>query len=101
MQRLRSLFAPVAVIGMAHVAGGVAALFAPGAAHVSGLAGLTMLGLWPGFTAFLLIIVGLMAICSRMRRGLAIAGASDGPSFRNGNNMLILFGHSVSLSLFY
>jgi hypothetical protein len=66
MQRLRSLFAPVAVIGMAHVVGGVAALFAAGAAHVSGLAGLTMLGLWPGFTALLLIIVGLMAICSRM-----------------------------------
>lgn len=69
MQRARAFFAPVAVIGLAHVVGGIAALVAPGAAHVSGLAGAVMLGSQSEFTGFMLIIVGTMAILSRLCPG--------------------------------
>lgn len=65
MQRVRALFAPVAVIGVAHVVGGVAALAAPKAAQVSGLAGVTMLGAPAKVVGFVLVMVGIMAIMSR------------------------------------
>jgi hypothetical protein len=61
----RAFFAPVGVIGLAHVVGGVSALAEPKAANVSGLAGMTDLGAEPVFTAFILIIVGVMAVVSR------------------------------------
>lgn len=66
MQRLRSFFAPVGVISVSHIVGGTAALIAPKAANVSGLAGMTVLGSPPEFTGFILIITGLMAIYSRV-----------------------------------
>jgi hypothetical protein len=65
MQRVRSFFAPVGVIGLAHVVGGVAALVAPQAAQVSGLAGMTMMGSPAPFTSFILVTVGAMAVGSR------------------------------------
>lgn len=65
MQRIRAFFAPVGVIAIGHIAGGTAALIAPQAAQVSGLAGMTMLGSPPEFTAFILLITGIMAVASR------------------------------------
>lgn len=64
MWRVRALFAPVSVIGMAHVVGGVAALAAPEAAQVSGLSGVTMLSASPEVTGIMLVAVGGAAIAS-------------------------------------
>jgi hypothetical protein len=62
----RSLFAPVSVIGAAHVIGGAAVIAAPEAAKVSGLAGPMMTGVGPYPLAIILVIVGVLAIWSRM-----------------------------------
>jgi hypothetical protein len=63
---LRSLFAPVSVIGAAHVVGGVAVIAAPESAKVSGLAGPMMTGIEPGALALVLVVVGVAAIASRL-----------------------------------
>jgi hypothetical protein len=63
---LRSLFAPVSVIGAAHVFGGVAVIGAPEAAKVSALAGPMAMGLSEGWLAVILVSVGVAAIASRV-----------------------------------
>jgi hypothetical protein len=63
---LRSLFAPVSVIGAAHVFGGVAVIGAPEAAKVSALAGPMVTGLSEGWLAVTLVSVGVAAITSRV-----------------------------------
>jgi hypothetical protein len=63
---IRSLFAPVSVIGAAHVIGGVAVIAAPEAAKVSGMAGPMMTGIGPYPLAIILVVVGVLAIWSRV-----------------------------------
>jgi hypothetical protein len=63
---LRSLFAPVSVIGAAHVFGGIAVIGAPQAALVSAMAGPMMTGINPGLLAIILVTVGVLAILSRV-----------------------------------
>jgi hypothetical protein len=62
----RSLFAPVSVIGAAHVIGGVAVIAAPEAAKVSGMAGPMMTGMPAGLLAIILVSVGVAAVASRL-----------------------------------
>jgi hypothetical protein len=64
----RGLFAPVAVIGLIHVIGGIAVLLAPQAAFVSQLSGPMMLLPHPIAIAMGLILVGVMAITARLMR---------------------------------
>jgi hypothetical protein len=63
---IRSLFAPVSIIGAAHVIGGVAVMGAPAAAKVSGLAGPMMAGIGAELLAVTLVSVGTAAIISRV-----------------------------------
>lgn len=63
---LPSLFAPVSVIGMAHVFAGTAVLWAPEAAKVSALAGPMGTGVSPPAIAVTLLTVGILAIGSRI-----------------------------------
>jgi hypothetical protein len=63
---LRSLFAPVSVIGAAHVFGGVAVIGAPQAALVSAMAGPMMTGIGEAWLAIILVGVGVAAIASRV-----------------------------------
>jgi hypothetical protein len=63
---LRSLFAPVSVIGAAHVFGGVAVIGAPQAALVSAMAGPMMTGIPAWALAGILVSVGVAAIASRV-----------------------------------
>ena len=60
------MFAPICVIGVIHIIGGLAALFAPGAALVTGLSGLTMTGAGSAQIAVTLIVVGFLAITARL-----------------------------------
>jgi hypothetical protein len=62
----RGLFAPVALIGLIHIIGGTAVLFAPQAAYVSQLSGPMMLLPEPIAIAIGLIVVGVMAIAARL-----------------------------------
>src|SRR4029079_16192808 len=62
----RGLFAPVALIGLIHIIGGTAVLFAPQAAYVSQLSGPMMLLSEPIAIAIGLIVVGVMAIAARL-----------------------------------
>lgn len=62
----RGLFAPVALIGLIHIIGGTAVLFAPQAAFVSQLSGPMMLLPQPVAIATGLIVVGVMAIAARL-----------------------------------
>jgi hypothetical protein len=64
----RGLFAPVALIGLIHVIGGIAVLAAPQAAYVSQLSGLTMLLPHPTAIAVGLILVGVMAVTARLTK---------------------------------
>jgi two-component sensor histidine kinase len=64
----RGLFAPVALIGLIHIIGGVAVLVAPHAAYVSQLSGLTSLLPDPIAIAMGLILVGVMAVAARLMR---------------------------------
>jgi hypothetical protein len=63
---LRSLFAPVSVIGAAHVFGGLAVIGAPEAAKESAMAGPMMTGMNAGLLAIILVSVGVAAIASRV-----------------------------------
>jgi hypothetical protein len=63
---LRSLFAPVSVIGAAHVFGGLAVIGAPQAALVSAMAGPMMTGIPFWLLALILVNVGGAAIYSRV-----------------------------------
>jgi hypothetical protein len=63
---LRSLFAPVSVIGAAHVFGGIAVIGAPQAALVSAMAGPMMTGMPAWLLALILVNVGGAAIYSRV-----------------------------------
>jgi two-component sensor histidine kinase len=62
----RGLFAPVALIGLIHIIGGTAVLFAPQAAYVSQLSGPMMLLAQPIAIAVGLIVVGFMAVAARL-----------------------------------
>ena len=62
----RGLFAPVALIGLIHIIGGIAVLLAPQAAYVSQLSGPMMLLPHPIAIAAGLIVVGVMAISARL-----------------------------------
>jgi hypothetical protein len=63
----RCLFAPVALIGVIHIIGGAAVLYAPKAVDVTQLAGIVMLvGRHPMLIALGLIVVGAMAISARV-----------------------------------
>jgi two-component sensor histidine kinase len=62
----RGLFAPVALIGLIHIIGGIAVLVAPQAAYVSQLSGLMMVLPHPTAIAVGLIIVGVMAVTARL-----------------------------------
>ena len=62
----RGLFAPVALIGLIHIIGGTAVLFARQAAYVSQLSGPMMLLPEPIAIAIGLIVVGVMAIAARL-----------------------------------
>jgi len=62
----RGLFAPVALIGLIHIIGGTAVLFAPQAAYVSQLSGPMMLLPQPIAIAVGLIVVGVMAVAARL-----------------------------------
>ena len=62
----RGLFAPVALIGLIHIIGGTAVLFAPQAAYVSQLSGPMILLSEPIAIAIGLIVVGVMAIAARL-----------------------------------
>jgi hypothetical protein len=63
----RVLLAPIALIGLIHVAGGAAVLLAPQAAYVSQLSGLVLLfGLRPLLIAIGLIVVGALAIAAEL-----------------------------------
>jgi two-component sensor histidine kinase len=62
----RGLFAPVALIGLIHIIGGTAVLFAPHAAYVSQLSGPMMLLRQPIAIAVGLIVVGVMAVAARL-----------------------------------
>jgi two-component sensor histidine kinase len=62
----RGLFAPVALIGLIHIIGGTAVLFAPQAAYVSQLSGPMMLLPQPIAIAVGLIVVGVMALAARL-----------------------------------
>jgi two-component sensor histidine kinase len=64
----RGLFAPVALIGLIHIIGGVAVLVAPQAAYVSQLSGLMMLLPHPTAIAVGLILVGAMAVTARLTK---------------------------------
>jgi two-component sensor histidine kinase len=64
----RGLFAPVALIGLIHIIGGVAVLVAPQAAYVSQLSGLMMLLPHPIAIAIGLVLVGFMAVAARLMR---------------------------------
>jgi two-component sensor histidine kinase len=64
----RGLFAPVALIGLIHVIGGMAVLVAPQAAYVSQLSGPMMVLPHPIAIAIGLILVGVMAIAARLMR---------------------------------
>jgi two-component sensor histidine kinase len=64
----RGLFAPVALIGLIHIIGGMAVLVAPQAAYVSQLSGPMMLLPHPIAIAMGLILVGVMAITARLMR---------------------------------
>jgi hypothetical protein len=64
----RGLFAPVALIGLIHIIGGVAVLVAPQAAYVSQLSGLMMLLPHPIAIAVGLILVGAMAVTARLTK---------------------------------
>jgi hypothetical protein len=67
LSRYRSLFAPVAMIGVIHIIGGAAVLLAQKAVDVSQLAGIVMLiGRYPILIGVGLIAVGIMAIVARM-----------------------------------
>jgi ABC-type Na+ efflux pump permease subunit len=61
----RGLFAPVALIGLIHIIGGTAVLFAPQAAYVSQLSGPMMLLAQPIAIAVGLIVVGVMSVAAR------------------------------------
>jgi two-component sensor histidine kinase len=61
----RGLSAPIALIGVIHIIGGTAVLFAPRAAYVSQLSGLMMLLPHPITIAIGLIVVGVMAVAAR------------------------------------
>jgi hypothetical protein len=62
------LFAPVALIGLIHIIGGIAVLEVPQAAYVSQLSGLMMLLPHPTSIAIGLILVGVMAVTARLLR---------------------------------
>ena len=62
----RGLFAPVALIGLIHIIGGIAVLLAPQAAYVSQLSGPMMVLPHPIAIAAALIVVGVMAISARL-----------------------------------
>jgi hypothetical protein len=62
----RCVTAPIALIGIVHVACGVAVLVAPEAAKISALSGPMMLGMPPLAMAGVLIAVGVAAIYSQM-----------------------------------
>jgi two-component sensor histidine kinase len=62
----RGLFAPVALIGLIHIIGGTAVLFAPQAAYVSQLSGPMMLLPRSIAIAVGLIVIGLMAVAARL-----------------------------------
>jgi hypothetical protein len=62
----RCVTAPIALIGIVHVACGVAVAVAPEAAKISALAGPMMTGVPPWIMAVILIGVGLAAIYSQM-----------------------------------
>ena len=62
----RGLFAPVALIGLIHIIGGVAVLVAPQAAYVSQLSGPMMVLPYPIVIAVGLILVGAMAVAARL-----------------------------------
>jgi len=64
----RGLFAPVAVIGLIHIIGGIAVLVAPQAAYVSQLSGPMMLLPDPIAIAIGLILVGVLAVTARLIR---------------------------------
>jgi two-component sensor histidine kinase len=64
----RGLSAPVAVIGLIHIIGGIAVLCAPQAAHVSQLSGLMRLLPQPVAIAIGLILVGVMAVAARLMK---------------------------------
>lgn len=64
----RGLFAPVALIGLIHIIGGIAVLVAPQAAYVSQLSGLMTLLPHPIAIAVGLILVGVMAVTARLMR---------------------------------
>lgn len=68
MREVSGLFAPVALIGLIHIIGGVAVLVAPHAAYVSQLSGLMMLLPHPTAVAIGLILVGIMAVTARLMR---------------------------------
>jgi hypothetical protein len=62
----RCATAPIALIGAVHVAGGITVLMAPQAVKVSALSGPVLLGLPPFLLAFILIVVGGLAVVSQM-----------------------------------
>jgi hypothetical protein len=62
----QAMFAPVGVIGVIHIIGGLAALFAPGSTLVAGMSGLTLTGASATQIAVTLIIVGFMALTARL-----------------------------------
>jgi two-component sensor histidine kinase len=64
----RGLFAPVALIGLIHIIGGVAVLVAPHAAYVSQLSGPMLLLPHPIAVAIGLILIGVMAVTARVMR---------------------------------
>jgi hypothetical protein len=62
----RCVTAPIALIGIVHVAGGVAIAIVPEAEKVSALSGPMMMGFPPWVMAVILIGVGIAAIYSQM-----------------------------------